>query len=212
MFQILTDAAATEGSMIASFLPLVLIIVFFYFFLIRPQRKRDKETQQMRNSIEVGDEIVTIGGIIGTVVSIREDMLVIETAVIIAAVAVAAVIAVTAAVIITALACEGYVVRDNLYHIAVGAVLCLIGSGLQLTLDGNHRALAEIAAYKLSLVSPADDINKVCLALLACLDIAAVYGDAEAGDTESRACGLEFGVRHESAHQYNTIYHFFVLS
>jgi preprotein translocase subunit YajC len=80
MFQILTDAAATEGSMIASFLPLVLIIVFFYFFLIRPQRKRDKETQQMRNSIEVGDEIVTIGGIIGTVVSIREDMLVIETA------------------------------------------------------------------------------------------------------------------------------------
>ena len=80
MFQILTDAgAASTGDMLASFLPLVLIIVFFYFFLIRPQRKRDKETQQMRNSIEVGDEIVSIGGIIGTVVSIREDMLVIET-------------------------------------------------------------------------------------------------------------------------------------
>ena len=80
MFQILTDAgAASIGDMLASFLPLVLIIVFFYFFLIRPQRKRDKETQQMRNSIEVGDEIVSIGGIIGTVVSIREDMLVIET-------------------------------------------------------------------------------------------------------------------------------------
>ena len=80
MFQILTDAGAVStGDMLASFLPLVLIIVFFYFFLIRPQRKRDKETQQMRNSIEVGDEIVSIGGIIGTVVSIREDMLVIET-------------------------------------------------------------------------------------------------------------------------------------
>jgi len=79
MFQILTDASAEGGSMLASFLPLVLIIVFFYFFLIRPQRKRDKETQQMRASIEVGDEIVSIGGIIGTVVSIREDMLVIET-------------------------------------------------------------------------------------------------------------------------------------
>ncbi|MBR5558666.1 MAG: preprotein translocase subunit YajC [Oscillospiraceae bacterium] len=80
MFQILTDAAAdSTGGMLTSFLPLVLIIVFFYFFLIRPQRKRDKETQQMRSSIEVGDEIVTIGGIIGTVVSIREDMLVIET-------------------------------------------------------------------------------------------------------------------------------------
>jgi preprotein translocase subunit YajC len=80
MFQILTDAAGAEGTgMFAQFLPLILIIVFFYFFLIRPQRKREKETQQMRSSIEVGDEIVTIGGVIGTVVSIREDMLVIET-------------------------------------------------------------------------------------------------------------------------------------
>ena len=77
MFQFLT--AAAEGSAITAFLPLVIVIVFFYFFIIRPQRKRDKETQQMRNSIEVGDEIVSIGGIIGTVVSIREDMLVIET-------------------------------------------------------------------------------------------------------------------------------------
>ena len=80
MFQLLTDAAANStGSMLASFLPLIIVILFFNFFIIRPQRKRDKETQQMRSSIEVGDEIVTIGGIIGTVVSIREDMLVIET-------------------------------------------------------------------------------------------------------------------------------------
>ncbi|MEM1483888.1 preprotein translocase subunit YajC [Oscillospiraceae bacterium PP1C4] len=62
-----------------SFLPLVLIFVVFYFVLIRPQKKREKETQNMRNSLEVGDEIVTAGGIIGTVVVIKEDNLVIET-------------------------------------------------------------------------------------------------------------------------------------
>ncbi len=79
-FQLLTDAAS-GGIMgqVATFLPLILIFVVFYFFLIRPQKKREKETQKMRSSIEVGDEIVTIGGIIGTVVSSREDMLVIET-------------------------------------------------------------------------------------------------------------------------------------
>ena len=79
MFQLLSAVAGTEGSAFTQFLPLLLIIVFFYFFLIRPQRTREKETQQMRSSIEFGDEIVTIGGVIGTVVSIREDMLVIET-------------------------------------------------------------------------------------------------------------------------------------
>jgi len=81
MFQLLTASTGTTTTTgaIASFLPLVLVIVFFYFFLIRPQRKREKDTQKMRASLEVGDEIVTIGGIIGTVVSIREDMVVIET-------------------------------------------------------------------------------------------------------------------------------------
>ena len=80
MFQMLTAEAGSTGSMLATFLPLVLVFVFFYFFLIRPQKKREKETQKMRSSIEVGDEIVTIGGIIGTVVSVREDTLVLETA------------------------------------------------------------------------------------------------------------------------------------
>ena len=67
------------AAMIQTFIPMVLILVVFYFFLIRPQKKREKETQEMRNSLEVGDEIVTVGGIIGTVVSMREDQLVIET-------------------------------------------------------------------------------------------------------------------------------------
>ena len=54
-----------------SFVPLILIFVLFYFMLIRPQKKRD--------SIIVGDRICTIGGIIGKVVSVRDDEIVIET-------------------------------------------------------------------------------------------------------------------------------------
>lgn len=59
--------------------PFILLIVVFYFVLIRPQRKRDKETQRMRNSLQVGDEIVTVGGVVGLVVSIKEDTVVLET-------------------------------------------------------------------------------------------------------------------------------------
>ena len=68
------------ASMLLSLIPLVLIFVVMYFLLIRPQRKKDKEQQQMRNNLEVGDEVVTIGGIIGMVVSLKEDNVVIETA------------------------------------------------------------------------------------------------------------------------------------
>ena len=76
------DATAEQGgwlSTLLTFLPFVLLIVVFYFMLIRPQKKRDKETQQMRANLEVGDEIVTIGGVIGTVVVIKDDYLLIET-------------------------------------------------------------------------------------------------------------------------------------
>ena len=66
-------------SMIASFAPIVILIVLFYFLLIRPQRKRDKAEREMRNSIEVGDEISTIGGFIGRVVNIKDDVLIIES-------------------------------------------------------------------------------------------------------------------------------------
>lgn len=64
---------------IMSFAPMVLIIVVFYFMLIRPQRKREKQERDMRNSIAVGDEISTIGGFIGRVVSVKDDVLVIES-------------------------------------------------------------------------------------------------------------------------------------
>lgn len=66
-------------SMLVTFIPLVLIIVVFYFLLIRPQRKKDKEDAAMRNNIQVGDEIVTAGGIIGIVFSVKDDTLVVET-------------------------------------------------------------------------------------------------------------------------------------
>lgn len=79
---LLLEAAAVPGGAmgsLVSFLPLVLIFVIFYFMLIRPQKKRDKQTQAMRSNLEVGDEIVTIGGIIGTIVSLRDDNILIET-------------------------------------------------------------------------------------------------------------------------------------
>lgn len=53
-------------------------IVIFYFLAIRPQKKRDKQITEMRNSLKVGDEIITIGGIIGKVLKVKEDILTIE--------------------------------------------------------------------------------------------------------------------------------------
>ena len=58
---------------------LVIVFVVMYFVMIRPQNKKRKEEQKMRNSIRVGDEIVTIGGICGRVVNVKEDSLIIET-------------------------------------------------------------------------------------------------------------------------------------
>ncbi len=66
-------------AMLVQFLPLILVFVVFYFLMIRPQQKKEKETQKMRQSLEVGDEIITVGGIIGRVVVLKEDNVVIET-------------------------------------------------------------------------------------------------------------------------------------
>ena len=60
-------------------IPIILMIVVFYFLLIRPQKKQEKETNDMRNNLKVGDEITTIGGSIGKVVSIKEETVMIET-------------------------------------------------------------------------------------------------------------------------------------
>lgn len=58
---------------------LIAFVAIFYFLMIRPQRKKDKEDAAMRDALEVGDEITTIGGVIGEVVSIKEDTVTIET-------------------------------------------------------------------------------------------------------------------------------------
>ena len=73
------DAAMQAGSMLTMLIPLGLMVVFFYFFLIRPEKKRNKEMQDMLNNIQVADEVVTNGGIIGRVVSVKEDTVLIET-------------------------------------------------------------------------------------------------------------------------------------
>lgn len=61
-----------------TFLPLLLLIFIMYFLLIRPQKKREKQINSMRNAIKAGDKIITIGGIYGTVVRVRDEQLVIQ--------------------------------------------------------------------------------------------------------------------------------------
>ena len=75
-------AEMSTGAMIiyyaVQFLPMILIFVIFYFMLIRPQRKKDKEAKQMLDNLKVGDRICTIGGIYGTIVRIKDQVLTIE--------------------------------------------------------------------------------------------------------------------------------------
>jgi len=62
-----------SGQGIAQFIPLILIFVIFYFFLIRPQQKRVKDHKAMVQSLKRGDEVITSGGIIGTIDRVMED-------------------------------------------------------------------------------------------------------------------------------------------
>ncbi|MCR5022597.1 MAG: preprotein translocase subunit YajC [Ruminococcus sp.] len=73
------STGATTGGYLLSFVPLVLILVFFYFFILKPQKKQEKQDREMRESVDVGDEIITNGGIIGIVTQVKEDNVVIET-------------------------------------------------------------------------------------------------------------------------------------
>ena len=83
MLYFLTDAAAgagaTGGSMFTTIFMLVAMVGVFYFMMIRPENKRKKEAEQMRNALKVGDQVTTIGGIVGTVVNVKDDKFVIET-------------------------------------------------------------------------------------------------------------------------------------
>lgn len=68
-----------NGGGIWTIVMLVLVVVFFYFFIIRPQKKQEKEAANMRNSLEIGDEVITIGGIIGQIVKIKGETVTIAT-------------------------------------------------------------------------------------------------------------------------------------
>lgn len=75
---LLQAAATPQGSMLSMFLPLALIFVIFYIFIIRPQNKKQKETQKMIDALKKGDKIVTIGGIHGTISSTKEQTVIVK--------------------------------------------------------------------------------------------------------------------------------------
>ncbi len=79
---LILTAQAQQSSNIMSIVMigvLVLMLVLYYFFMLRPQKKKEQKIAEMRKNITVGDEVVTIGGIIGTVVISRDDKVMIET-------------------------------------------------------------------------------------------------------------------------------------
>ncbi len=67
-----------DTTTLSTILMIVALIAIFYFMLIRPENKRKKEAADMRNSLTIGDEITTIGGIIGTICAVKENSIVIE--------------------------------------------------------------------------------------------------------------------------------------
>ncbi len=77
----LQQAGAPSASGTASlltFLPVIFIFVIFYFFLIRPQNKKQKETEKMINALKKGDKVITIGGIHGVVSSVKEKTIIVK--------------------------------------------------------------------------------------------------------------------------------------
>ena len=78
-YNTLLDSTGSSGGSFSIILMVVLFIGVFYFFGIRPQKKQERQAAEMRNSLMVGDEITTIGGIIGKIVSIKEETVMIET-------------------------------------------------------------------------------------------------------------------------------------
>ena len=78
MLNFLADAGV-PGGMSSSIIMLVAMLAIFYFMLIRPENKRKKEAEQMRSSVKTGDKIITIGGITGTVVNVKDSRIVLET-------------------------------------------------------------------------------------------------------------------------------------
>ena len=74
-----STGTATTAEMLLSFLPMILIIVFMIILIYLPQKRQDKKDAAMRSSLEIGDQVTTIGGVIGRVVAIKDDTFVLET-------------------------------------------------------------------------------------------------------------------------------------
>ncbi|MEY4481071.1 MAG: hypothetical protein RIQ84_233 [Pseudomonadota bacterium] len=72
------QAAGAEGGGIMGFLPLILMFVVLYFVMIRPQMKRQKEVKNMLETLGVGDEVVTVGGLMGKVTQLKDQYLTVE--------------------------------------------------------------------------------------------------------------------------------------
>ena len=75
----LDGEAASKGGGWGTIIMLVVVVAAFYFLMIRPQKKQEKQANELRNSLAVGDEVTTIGGIVGKIVSLREETVVLET-------------------------------------------------------------------------------------------------------------------------------------
>lgn len=73
------ETASTGSALLSMALPFIILIAVMYFFMIRPQKKKEKAEKQMRENMQVGDEILTIGGIYGRIISLKEDTIVIES-------------------------------------------------------------------------------------------------------------------------------------
>ena len=78
MFNFMLESTGGLGS-VGGIVMIVVLFVVLYFFMIRPQKKQEKKDQEMRNALSVGDEVTTIGGIIGKVISIKDETFVLET-------------------------------------------------------------------------------------------------------------------------------------
>ena len=78
MFTVLQAAAQQQGGGWTMWIMLALIFVVMWFFMIRPQKKQQKELQNFRDSLAKGDKVVTIGGIFGTIVEVKEDTVLME--------------------------------------------------------------------------------------------------------------------------------------
>ena len=79
MLNFLTETAPAGGGLLRLLITFVPMILIFYFMLIRPENKRKKEAEAMRSAVKKGDKITTIGGIVGTVVDVKENNIVVET-------------------------------------------------------------------------------------------------------------------------------------